>query len=225
MKGNKLFKLGGICSILVGISYIVVGITYILVPVELRPGANPAAFLTSFAQNPLMSILMYWAFALGAVFAIAAVLSVSEMVLPLSEGWVRWTSNLAIIGFAVTALNYFRYLGYYPTMAATYATGDAATKAATEASQSVLALDPNGWLIFGGVGLWFLVVNLLALSGNTWPKTLSYVGIAGAIAYWLVVAGYVFQMYILISVAAAASIVIAPIWYIWAGLTLQKATS
>jgi hypothetical protein len=225
MKGNKLSKFGGICSILVGISYIVIGITFLLGPVEQRPGSDSAAFLISFAQTPLMSILMYWAFALGAVFAIAAVLAVSEMVLTLSEGWVRWTSNLAIIGFAVTALNNFRSLGYYPTMAATYATGDAVTKAAIEASQYVFDLDPNGWLIFGGVGLWFLVVNLLALSGNSWPKILSYVGIAGAIAYWLVVAGYVFQIYIFISVAAAASIVIAPIWYIWAGLRLQKATS
>ena len=225
MKNNKLSKFGGICSILVGISYIVIGITFLLGPVEQRPGANSAEFLISFAQNPLMSILMYWAFALSAVFAIAAVLAVSEMVLPLSEGWVRWTKNLAIIGFTVTALGNFRSLAYYPTMAATYATGDAMTKAAIEASQYVFDLDPNGWLIFGGVGLWFLVVNLLALSENSWPKILSYVGIAGAIAYWLVVAGYVFQMYILISVAAAASIVVAPIWYIWAGLTLQKETS
>ena len=225
MKGNKLGKVGGTCSILVGISYILVGITYLLVPAEQRPGSSPAAFLTSFAQNPMMEILMWWAFALGAVFAIAAVLAVSEMVLPLNEGWVRWTSNLAVIGFAVTALNYFRYMAYNPTLAAAYATGDATAKAAAASSQSVLALDPNGWLIFGGVGLWFLVVNLLALSGNTWPKILSYVGIAGAIAYLLVVAGYVFQMYILISIAAAAAIVLGPIWYIWAGLTLRKATS
>lgn len=225
MKGNKLGKVGGTCSILVGISYILVGITYLLGPAEQRPGADAAAFLTSFAQDPLMSILMYWGFALGAVFAIAAVLAVSELVLPLNEGWVRWTSNLAVIGFAVTALNYFRYLAYYPMLAADYATGDAATKAAVEASQSVVALDPNGWLIFGGVGLWFLVVNLLTLSGNTWPKTLSYIGIAGAIAYLLVVAGYIFQVYILITIAAAAAIVLGPIWYIWAGLTLQKATA
>lgn len=172
-----------------------------------------------------MSTVEYWAFALGAVFAIAAVLAVSESVLSVNEGWVRWTSNLAIIGFAVSAINYFRYLGHYPTMAATYATGDAATRAAMKASQSVLSLDPNGWLVFGGVGLWCLVVNLLALRENTWPKTLSYVGVAGAIAYWLVVAGFVFQMYILITIAAAAAIIVGPIWYIWVGLTLRKTAS
>ena len=222
MEGKKLVKLGGTCSILVGISYIVVGITFMLGPAAQKPGVNSADFLISFAQNPLMSILMYSAFALGGIFAIAAVLAISEMMLPVSEGWVRWTSNLAVIGFAITALNYFRYLGFYPTMAATYATGDAATKIATEATHFSVDLDPHGWLAFGTVGLWILVVNLLALRGNSWPKILCYIGIVGAIAYWLVIAGNVFQMYLLNSIAAAAAIVIGPVWYIWIGLRLQK---
>ena len=222
MEGKKLLKLGGICSILVGISYLVVGITYLLGPAEQRPGATSADFLTSFAQDPLMSTLMYWAFALGAVFAIAVVLAVSEMMLSASEGWVRWTSNLAVIGFAVTALDYFRFLALYPAMAATYAAGDAVIKTATEASQFALSLDPHGWLMFGAVGLWFLVVNLLAINENSWPKILAYVGIAGGIAYLLVVAGYVLQIYTLNLIAAVGAIIIGPIWYIWTGLRLQQ---
>ena len=222
MEGKKLLKLGGICSILVGISYLVVGITYVLGPAEQRPGATSADFLTSFAQDPLMSTLMYWAFALGAVFAIAVVLAVSEMMLSASEGWVRWTSNLAVIGFAVTALDYFRFLALYPAMAATYAAGDAVIKTATEASQFALSLDPYGWLMFGAVGLWFLVVNLLAINENSWPKILAYVGIAGGIAYLLVVAGYVLQIYTLNLIAAVGAIIIGPIWYIWTGLRLQQ---
>ena len=222
MEGKKLLKLGGICSILVGISYLVVGITYVLGPAEQRPGATSADFLTSFAQDPLMSTLMYWAFALGAVFAIAVVLAISEMMLSASEGWVRWTSNLAVIGFAVTALDYFRFLALYPAMAATYAAGDAVIKTATEASQFALSLDPYGWLMFGAVGLWFLVVNLLAINENSWPKILAYVGIAGGIAYLLVVAGYVLQIYTLNLIAAVGAIIIGPIWYIWTGLRLQQ---
>ena len=222
MEGKKLAKLGGICSILVGLSYLVVGIAYVLGPSEQRPGATSADFPTSYAQDPLMTNLMYWAFALGAVFAIAVILAVSEMMLSKSEGWVRWTSNLAVIGFAVTALQYFRFLALYPAMAATYTAGDAAVKAATEASQFTLALDPYGWLMFGVVGLWFLVVNSLALGGNSWPKILSYIGIAGGIAYIFVVAGYVLEVYTLNLIAAVAAIIIGPIWYIWTGMRLQQ---
>ncbi len=225
MKDNTLSRLGGICSILVGISYVVAGIAYLLVPAEQKAGADPAAFLTSFAQNPSMSTVEYWAFALGAVLALAVVLAISEKVRSANEGWVRWTSSLALVGFAVAAIQYFRYVALYPGRAAAYATADAATKAALAANQSMMALDPDGWLAFGGVGLWFLVVNLLALRGNIWPKPLAYVGIAGAIAYWFVVAGFALEVGVFVTIAAAAAVIVGPIWYIWAGLILRRASS
>jgi hypothetical protein len=215
-------KLGGTCSILVGVSYIVVGIAYLLLPAEQKAGADPGPFLASFAQSPLMTTLEYWGFALGAVFALAVVPAISDRVRSANEGWVRWTNTLATVGFAVAAVQYFRYLALYPANAAAYATGDAATRAAVAANQATMALDPNGWLDFGGVGLWFLVINLLALRGGQWPKTLAYVGIAGAIAYWLVVAGFVFEIGLFVTIAAAAAIVLGPIWYIWVGLTLRR---
>jgi len=225
MKNNTMSRLGGACSMLVGVSYVMAGIAYLLVPAEQKGGADPAAFLASFAQNPSMAMLQYWAFALGAVFALAVVPSISEKVRTANEGWVRWTSNLALVGFAVAAIQYFRYVALYPARAEAFVTGDAATKAALAANQSLVAMDPNGWLVFGGVGLWFLVVNLLAMRGNVWPKPLAYVGIVGAIAYWFVVAGFIFEAGVLITIAAAAAVIVAPIWYIWTGLILRQAST
>ncbi len=226
MKDNTLAKLGGTCSILVGISYIVVGITYVLLPIEQRPGGGSASkFLASFAQNPTTLIIEYWAFALGAVLALAAVLAISEHVRSANDGLVRWTSNLAIIGFAVTSINFFRLLALVPGRAAAFATGDAAMKATLAATQADLGLDPQGWLGFGGVGLWVLVVSLLALRGNALPKPHAYVGIAVAVAYWLVVAGYVLGAEMLIAIAAGlGGVILGPIWYIWAGLRLRQAS-
>jgi len=222
MNESNLRKLGGTCSILVGFSYIVVGIMYLLLPAEQKAGGDPGAFLSSFAQAPLMAMLEYWGFALGAVFALAVVPAIAERVRSANEGWVRWTSNLATVGFSVAAIQYFRYLSLYPANAAAYAAGDSTARAAIEANQATLALDPDGWLVFGAVGLWFLVVNLLALRGGQWPKTLAYVGVAGAAAYWLVVAGFVFEIDLFVTIAAAAAAVIGPIWYIWSGLTLRR---
>jgi hypothetical protein len=225
MKDNTLSRLAGICSILVGISYVVAGLAYLLVPAEQKTTANPAAFLTSFGQKPTASVLEYWAFALGAVLGIAVVLAISEKVRSANEGWVRWTSSIALVGFAVAATQYFRYIALNPERAAAYATGDGATRAALAANQSMVELDPGGWLAFGGVGLWFLVVNLLALRGNIWPKLLAYVGMAGAIAYWFVVAGNALDVEVFVTIAAAAAVILAPTWYIWAGLILRRASS
>ena len=224
MKTNSLSKLGGTCSILLGVSYIVVGVTYVLLPAEQKAGGNPALFLPSFAQNPTLLMIQYWAFALGAVLALAVVPAVSETVRSANEGWVRWTSNLAFLGFAVTAIDVFRTLGLQPGRAAAFVAGDATTKAVLTAPGYVAGLDVQGWLGFGGVGLWVLVISLLALRGSTWPKPLAYVGIAVAILYWFVVAGLALGVETLVTIAAGLGGVIgAPVWYIWAGLTLRRA--
>jgi|SRR3990170_1974643 len=224
MTKDTLSKLGGTLSILVGVSYVVVGISYVLTPTTQRPGSDVAEFFPSFAQNPMWVMLEYWAFALGALVALGAVLAISETVRTANEGWVRWASNLATVGFAVTAINFFRLLAIQPARAEAYLAGDAATKAAIAANEGLLNLDPQGWLGFGAVGLWVLVVSLLALRGGTWPQSLTYVGIAVAIAYWLVVAGYVLGIETLILIAASlGGIILGPIWYIWVGLRLRQA--
>ena len=222
MKNNSLSKLGGNCSILLGILYLVIGITYMLLPADQKQTSAVDKFLPSLAENPTTQIIQWWGFALSGLVAIAVVLAVSESVRSENEGWVRWTSNLAILGFAVVAINNFRNIAFQPGLAGAYVEGDAVTKTVIELS-GPFSLDPHGWLGFGTVGLWVLVVSLLALRTGAWPKLLTYVGIATAVAYWLIVAGFVLNQEILFTIGAAVGgIILAPIWYIWAGLQLRQ---
>src|SRR6266567_4416728 len=71
---------------------------------------------------------------------------------------------------------------------------DAAVKAALTVPGALAGLDPQAWLRFGAVGLFILVVSVLALRGNIWPKSLAYVGIGLAIAYGLVVTTNLLQI-------------------------------
>jgi hypothetical protein len=223
MKDNTLGKLGGNSSILLGILYLVIGITYLLLPADQKQTSAVDKFLPSLAENPTTQIIQWWGFALSGLVAIAVVLAVSEGVRSENEGWVRWTSTLAILGFAVVAINNFRNIAYQPALARTYVEGDAVTKTVIELG-GPFGLDPQGWLGFGAVGLWVLVVSLLALRAGTWPKLLTYIGIATAVAYWLIVAGFVSNQEMLFTIGAAlGGIILAPIWYIWAGLRLRQA--
>jgi uncharacterized protein DUF4386 len=222
MKDNTLGKLGGNCSILLGILYLVIGITYLLLPADQKQTSATDKFLLSFAQNPTTQMLQFWEFALSGLIGIAVVLAVSESVRSANEGWVRWTSTLAVIGFAVVAISNFRNIAFQPGRATAYLKGDAVTKTVIELG-GPFGLDPQGWLGFGAVGLWVLVVSLLALRAGTWPKLLTYIGIATAIAYWLIIAGFVSNQETLFTIGAAlGGIVLAPIWYIWAGLRLRQ---
>ncbi len=226
MKSDGLNKLGGLCSILVGASYILIGVLYLLVPAEQQAvsDATVDAFYRSYAQSPTLITSYYWVFALGAVVALGALPAITESLRSANEGWARWTSNLAYLGFAVTAIDFFRIIGLQPLRAEAYLAGDASVRAVLAAPTFTAGLDVNGWLGFGGVGLWVLVTSLFAMRSKLWPKPLAYVGVAVGVLYWLVVVSLVFDNAALLQIVAAlGGVVAAPIWYIWVGTRLRKA--
>lgn len=138
---------------------------------------------------------------------------------------MRWTSTLAIIGFAVNAIDSFRRIALDPVRATAYVKGDAVVKAVLTAPSALPGLDPHAWLRLGAVGLWVLVVSLLALRGDIWPKPLTYLGIAVIIVYWLIVASNFLQIQLFTAIVAGVGLVIlTPIWYIWLGLRLRGAS-
>jgi len=223
MKDTTLSKLGGTCSILTGVSIVVGAVVYVLLPPEQQDACGcPAKFLTTTAHDSTLFVVTYAILALYSVFAIGAVLAISETVRAANEGWVRWTSTLAIIGFAVNLINGVQRLALDPAKATAYVQGDAAVKAALTVPGAVQSLDPQDWLRFGAVGVWVLVVSLLALRGGAWPQPLAWLGIGVALVYWVFVVGQVVQSQTLILVGVGGAI-IAPIWYIWLGLRLRQA--
>jgi len=105
MKDNSLYKLGGIASILVGISYVVVGITSVLTPPSVAGVPDVQSPFTYWEENKLLILTGWWALLIGAVFALAMIPAISATVQHLNAGWVRWTSTLATIAFAVVILD------------------------------------------------------------------------------------------------------------------------
>jgi Domain of unknown function (DUF4386) len=224
MKDATLSKLGGACSILTGVTIIVVAVLYLLLPPEQQDACGcPDQFLTSLAHNPTLYVVESGLFALSSLLAIAAVLAIYETVRATHDGWARWASTLAIIGFAVNAIDQLRHAVLHPTQATAYVQGDTTVKAALTAPGALEALDPQGWLRLGAVGIWILVVSVLALRGGAWPKPLALVGIVGAVVYSLVVVAQVAQTQSLIVILAGGGVFLIPLWYIWLGLRLRTA--
>ncbi len=219
---KNLAKMGGTCSILLGVTYVVVGIAYVLTPAEQLSGTI-AKFAPSFIASPTAFTILLWACGLGGLIALGAVSAISALVEEENEGCVRWMRNLAYLGFGVTAVEFLRDLAILPARAAAYEAGDAATKAAMVASDSLVVLDPYEWLKFGCVGLWILTVAVIALRRSLLPKALACLGIAGGILYWVYVAGVTLKVPTLALVGAGlGASIIAPIWYIWVGVILRR---
>lgn len=222
MRDRSIARLGGTFAILVGILYIVVGVTYFVLPVEQQVGGTASEFLESVATSSTVLLIQYWAFALSALLAIAVVAAVSDLVRSANEGLVRWASTLATLGFAVVAVSFLIQQDHTPLLAAGFVEADQSAQTALE-TMGTRSLDPDGWMGFGTVGLWVLVVNLLAIGGGQLPKGLAYVGVAVGIAYALVVPGLVLNLPLLIAIAAGVGgVILGPIWYIWTGIVLRR---
>jgi hypothetical protein len=225
MKDNSLYRLGGIASILVGISYVIVGITTALTPPSVAGVPDVQIPLMYFEENKFIILTNWWALLLGAVFALAMIPAVSATVQPLNQGWVRWTSTLATIAFAVVIVDNYWPIVYTEAIANAYVTGSEATRAALTVPGAAQWIDVKGWLAYGAVGLWVLVCSILAARNNVWPKGLAYLGILAAFVYFLALAVTVIPSLFLsgaILFVGVIGAVLAPIWYGWMGIFLRR---
>jgi hypothetical protein len=181
MTNSGLTRLGGTCAILAGALLPVSAIAYLLMPSAQQSWADPAAYLVSFAQVPTFAMIEYSANVLTAILGLAVVVAIPHIIRPVHEGWLRWATTVAILGYSVIALQYLRELALIPAMAERFLVADVSTRAATAANLYLVLLDPHGWITYGAVGAWLLAINVLALPGTRWPRPLSYVGIAAGI--------------------------------------------
>src|SRR5581483_4452728 len=141
IRSSTYGRLGGICSILLAVTYAIFGVTYLLDPSV--KATTQVDFFTAIAQNPTMYQLGSWSLAFGALISLAVIPAVAELVESSNLAWVRWASNLAYVGFAMTALVNFSVVVAQPAKAAAFMDGDPMTRAAVLAPY--FALDPRGW--------------------------------------------------------------------------------
>jgi len=222
VEDTSLRRLGGTASILLGASYLLVGGAILMDP--LRSVTTLKEFWTTFVQHPTFRLTTHALFALGALCGIAAVPGISSLVRKGNEGWVRWAAAVGTMGFAVTSISKFRELSVEPLIAQRYVEGNEITRAVITSTPQI-GLDPYGFFRYGAIGAWIFVINLLALRQGAWPRPLAYLGMVGAVLYWLVPIGNLFGLQVAMVIEAAVALVggvmIGPVWFIWIGRVVR----
>lgn len=225
MKSNSLYRLGGICSILLGISYLVVGVTEVLTPAFMDGAPSLVRPIMHWDEYKGIILTNWWGLLLGAVLALAVVPAVSRSVVHLDEGWVRWAGTLATIGFAATILDNYAAIVTTDAIYNAYSTGTASMRMALTAPGLGQAVDPRGWLAFGGAGIWLLTCSVLALRGRAWPRGLAILGIVGSGVYFMALASNAIPNMVVagaINTVAGVAALLGPVFYIWLGLFLRS---
>jgi len=221
IQDNSFNKFGGTCAILAGICYSLMGLAYFFDPtVRTRTHKD---FWTALREHPVPHICGHYLFGLASLFTIGAIPAIARLVRSVNEPLVGWTTSIAHIGYSALALFSFRAVAIDRGRAKDYLEGDEATKVVVVHGGKYLdEYDPHGYIQAGGVGLWLMVINLLARRHRILPKRLTQVGVIGAVLNWIAMLGLMLNFEPLIAISAAGAVVVAPIYLIWTGLILRR---
>ncbi len=224
MNSGHAENAGGWLSTAVGFSYLIVGVTFFLMPEVMRPSnSNFGDFMASLAAYPTPFIIFYGVFGLGALSAIGVVPAVSRFFKAEANGWLVWFSNIALLGFAIQALDFFRFISYVPAEAAVFVQQEELGRFAISGDNFHLNLDPDGWFQFGATGLWILMVSIRARRNQSMPAGWSLIGFAAAISFWLILAASLFNIGLLFVIGTAlGGLIMVPAWFIWLGIRMRQ---
>jgi hypothetical protein len=152
------------------------GVTVALQPVIFQD-ANVDLFLVTMSKDPILFILFYLSIGLTAAFGLGTIESITSFLGVQDYGVIKWTKKLAYIGFSVLAVAYFKVLTVKPYMAEVYAAAAESEKNIILTMDPYISFSPNGIIIHGFVGIWILLINILALFRQGGVKICNIMGI------------------------------------------------
>jgi hypothetical protein len=217
----KKTTLGGISAILVGIAYL---LTVILV-LSSPPGENAVVDHVTH-MVPLM--MAHYILGFLGILGIMVVLTLARTLenQTANSEWYPYSKVMAIIGFALLAINNFRQTGLDHELShdAIHA-GGAVLDSVVIGWVGLVELSPQGWIDFGFVGIWILTVSVYSLKRKG-QKLLSYLGLIGGSCFIITVVGNVTGQSILVMIGMGlGGLVIIPAWFIYHGILLLKKSS
>jgi len=222
MNKTSMAKLGGVCSILAGTIFLASGVAFFLFQVgrfDWNSIRSISEYLKADPAASTMWTIVNGGAALASLLAIAGVLALTDEIRPAHEGFVRWTSTLAIIGYVIIAITNVADLHQIRRMASGYFRVDPSAQSALEVV-GIGTLDPTLSLRFLTIGPWFLVAGWLSFRNCQFPKALAYLGvIAGIAALFFVVVSFL-DLQAMTMITGAMAVVFHPLWLIWTGIVL-----
>jgi hypothetical protein len=208
---------GAICSILAGLLYIGMVTLFIVVPV----GANAVVDHHHYAN--ILNVGHFLLAFLG-LAGLAAVPALTERVSINPSSFLSFTRTVAMIGFALMSVNNFRQTGLdHPLAHEAMMKGGDVLDTVVIGWAGFVELSPDGWLDFGGVGLWIIALSFTALRMGTVYRKVSVLGLVAGVCLLLTVLGNAigFQPLVVMGIGIGGLTVI-PAWFVTNGILQLK---
>jgi hypothetical protein len=218
-------RLGGYAMMLMGALYIILLVYSLVTPPEQRYGAGE--FLKYFSRDRVPLTVAWSMICLTSLLGFVFVPAVYDLLKRHVHGrdmreLFRAVTVYGLVGYGFLAVSFLTLFARAPRMAQAYVNGSQATKDAMEAI-GLPELDPNGWIVFGGVATWVIVSTIIAVRARLINRVVAGFGFLWGIGFWATVFADATSFEPLNLFAATASAIAAPVWGIALGRQLIKA--
>jgi hypothetical protein len=218
-------RLGGYALVTMGALYILLLVYSLVTPAEQRYGAG--AFLKYFFDDRVPLTVTWSMICMTSILGFVFVPAVYDLLNRHLPGGAmrllfRAVTVYGLSGYAFLAVSLLTLFAKAPGLAKAYVNGSPATREAMEAF-GLPELDPNGWIVFGGVATWVIVSTIIAVRAGLINKVVAGFGFLWGIGFWAPVFADATSFEPLNIFAATASAISAPVWGIALGRRLIKA--
>jgi hypothetical protein len=226
MNDRSFQKLAAAAAMIVGVTSLLYGGLFLTIfPAAQRSGAPGS--LQSFNESPAPLAILSILLALGGIASTAAVVGVYRAVREGNSGLALWSFGIGTAYGVLTALQAAYQYFVANALSAFFARPNPAVSAdAVRAAAAVVADLPSpvntyGFSKFFLSGLWLLIVGVLMLRTNYFPRALGYLAIGAGVGVILLFIGQATNsLSLVLATGVPGSAIVGPIFWLWTGYTL-----
>ena len=216
-------QFGGTLALAIAACSLLAAIAYLRLPDAALAQAPASEYLPAVMANRAWFTLLWGSQALIGVLGLGVVPAVTILLRPITWGWFKWLTNLAYLGFALTAVDLFRYLWMIPFEARVFENSDEVVQRMVAGDSFHLSLDPSEILKYCTVGLWLVAVSVAAYRSRLLHRNLSILGGLAGLGYIILGLEDILPIPGIEMIAVLISgVIIGPIWWTWLGFSMRS---
>jgi len=216
-------RLGGVFNLLQSVAYLVAGAAALFIPLA-RVSDSTAEFVAFYSATPAPVVILGLALiALGILGLTAVVPATAALLEERLSAWVTLGKNVAYLSLAVIVVYYTWFLSTIPSFVAAYEAAPPGIKDAIAINDPHVPANWVAWFIFGGMGLWVVVVGVIGRLRGSLPRGFPVACAIKTGGFWVALLGVESGNIALAQVGVVAGVLIGgPLYHAWLGLVMLR---
>jgi hypothetical protein len=219
---GSLARIGGVSNLMQSAAYLVAGGATLFLPLERV--SDTESFAAFYSAHPApFTVLALALIALGTLGFTAVVPATAVLLDEPRSGWVTVGKSIALLSLAVIVVYYTWFLATIPSFVAAYRAAPRDLRAAIAVSDPRVPANWVTWFIFGGMGLWVVVVGVIGRLQGAVPRGFGWACAIKTTGFWIALAGILCRAMAVAKVGVVVGVLVGgPLYHAWLGIHMLR---